>query len=52
MNINADNADAAPADFAADEDEDSDSFALSINPADEMYMVLGYIGFDCVIVCN
>ena len=55
MNVNefaADDADRAPANGAADdnEDDDSGSVASVVNAADEMDLALGYIGFDSIIV--
>jgi hypothetical protein len=54
MNINADDAEAAPANNAEDDDEEEDdaSVASVINAADEMDLVLGYIGFDNITVCD
>jgi hypothetical protein len=54
MNINADDADAAPANDAEDDDEEEDdaSVASVVNAADEMDLVLGYIGFDNITVCD
>jgi hypothetical protein len=54
MNVNAlaaDDADEAPANDAADDDEDDGNGSV-VNVADEMELALGYIGFDNAIVRN
>ena len=54
MNVNAlaaDDADEAPANDAADDDEDDGNGSV-VNDADEMELALGYIGFDNAIVRN